>query len=455
MIFRFIIIFILLAQTAWAYTCSDIHYVDTATSGAADCSSASDACLLATALTNVAADECIEMADGTYQGANSMLDPTDGKSGLSGSPIVVYAANDGGVLIDGQDVRRPCFLRGNDYWDIEGINCANSNESTYYLQGSSNVITKRVVAWDATISGNEYVFSNTSSGTYGFSQDNLFEDVAWFGTGRKGFCCGERNTTIRRAWGAFGSSSNTGPKMAISLFYNSIGVLVENSLFTVAENSADNNQFYGSIAMDNMDGEASQDPDVQVLGSIAYQQSGISPTGRTLYISNVDGVDLQDVVTWYAPSYTDKTNFLGNCSGSPTPACGNDPPTITDTTLIGADGGNTIQGDWTQTNVEPGPTVGAVTSIYTNTPGSSGGAAICYQYVDGVLTSTPLWPWPMDDRIKAAILASGGSLTTYFGGSDNGPTDLVESIFGTIPNVCRSDAVSFMPGVTLTGAGFQ
>ena len=28
------------------------------------------------------------------------------------------------------------------------------------------------------------------------------------------------------------------------------------------------------------------------------------------------------------------------------------------------------------------------------------GAHIYYRYVDGKLTSTPLWPWPMNERIK-------------------------------------------------------
>jgi hypothetical protein len=31
--------------------------------------------------------------------------------------------------------------------------------------------------------------------------------------------------------------------------------------------------------------------------------------------------------------------------------------------------------------------------------GADVGAEVLYEYVDGTLTSTPLWPWPMEDRI--------------------------------------------------------
>lgn len=45
--------------------------------------------------------------------------------------------------------------------------------------------------------------------------------------------------------------------------------------------------------------------------------------------------------------------------------------------------------------------------------GADIGAEILYQYVDGKLTNVPLWPWPMEDRIKAE---TGYSVTWESGG---------------------------------------
>ncbi len=28
------------------------------------------------------------------------------------------------------------------------------------------------------------------------------------------------------------------------------------------------------------------------------------------------------------------------------------------------------------------------------------GARLSYRYIDGVITTQPLWPWPMEDQIK-------------------------------------------------------
>jgi hypothetical protein len=42
----------------------------------------------------------------------------------------------------------------------------------------------------------------------------------------------------------------------------------------------------------------------------------------------------------------------------------------------------------------------------TFTPANNIGSNIIYEYVNGVLTSTPLWPWPMEDRIFAELNVS-------------------------------------------------
>jgi hypothetical protein len=64
------------------------------------------------------------------------------------------------------------------------------------------------------------------------------------------------------------------------------------------------------------------------------------------------------------------------------------------------------------------------------------GGKIKYRYVDGSLTGTELWPWPMNDRIAEAMVDSGYNNK---GGLDgNGGTDLTKTVFeldgGTEPS---------------------
>jgi hypothetical protein len=49
----------------------------------------------------------------------------------------------------------------------------------------------------------------------------------------------------------------------------------------------------------------------------------------------------------------------------------------------------------------------------TGEGGANRGAEVLYRYIDGKLTSIPLWPWPMEDRIKAE---TGYSVTWEAGG---------------------------------------
>ena len=77
------------------------------------------------------------------------------------------------------------------------------------------------------------------------------------------------------------------------------------------------------------------------------------------------------------------------------------------------------------------------TSAFVLLPG------ICRQYQDGVLTDTPLWPWPMNQRILDAR-AAGGFLSVDV-------TAQMESILGTIPSQCRTDTVPSDPQPNITG----
>ena len=107
---------------------------------------------------------------------------------------------------------------------------------------------------------------------------------------------------------------------------------------------------------------------------------------------------------------------------------------IKNSTGIGANQSN-IHPDWVQSNVKGGTSVASVygsESLYVND--GTKGATICKRYVDGVLTSAGLWPWPMNQRIIDAMARAGRPAVDV--------TAELEAIFGTIPAACRWDAGS-------------
>ena len=73
---------------------------------------------------------------------------------------------------------------------------------------------------------------------------------------------------------------------------------------------------------------------------------------------------------------------------------------------------------------------------------SSRGANLCYQYQDGNLTSQPLWPWPMNQRIKDALVQSGRASVDI--------TAAVQGMFGTIPAACLAGGSTAPPSPTAT-----
>ena len=57
-------------------------------------------------------------------------------------------------------------------------------------------------------------------------------------------------------------------------------------------------------------------------------------------------------------------------------------------------------------------------------------ARICQRYQDGQLTNQPLWPWPMNQRIKDAMVQSGRAPVDV--------TQTIERMFGPIPTECKT-----------------
>src|SRR5262245_28173334 len=92
------------------------------------------------------------LSDGTYNGANSMINPPPGLNGNNSAPITIQALNDGGVFIDGQLTRVPMHLNNNSFWSFEGFDVGNADANVgnvvTLLNSSNSNSFRRICASD-------------------------------------------------------------------------------------------------------------------------------------------------------------------------------------------------------------------------------------------------------------------------------------------------------------------
>src|SRR5262249_5545682 len=96
---------------------------------------------------------------------------------------------------------------------------------------------------------------------------------------------------------------------------------------------------------------------------------------------------------------------------------------------------STVGAGWSVTEFNEGPSLAERNPYDTETREAS----LCFRYIDGTRTGTPLWPWPMDDRIKAALEVAGSSALAGSAGPGYAAgtvTSEVASRLGPIPAGC-------------------
>lgn len=428
--------FLLCASSAWATT----RYVGESTAGAANCTSHANNCLIATAIAAASAGDTIEGSDGSYTGANSML-TCSGKSGSAGNPITFRALNDGAVFINGQDSRIPVSLTNCDYWIFEGINVGNSSAEVVQVRsGSDHNIFRRMIAWDACSSCNNHVWS------FDNSSNNLVEDFASFGTGRKQFefFGGSDNNVARRGFAEWnGSTSESGPIYAFAIGYDGRNNIGENLIGTRDEGVVPSGGYFGLDAIFTTGDRLTADPCANhnaYYGSIAYVKSAQTYNNGgngMVFAPGYDYGTFKDVVI-YKEGHASAMAILAQPYTQQFPGCDSNASgsnkNFTNISEIGFTVPDSIDtgspNGWTLTNRHTGASVASVyggENLFVNS--GNKGATICYRYVDGVLTANPLWPWPMNQRIIDARATAGRPSVDV--------TATVESIFGTIPAACK------------------
>jgi hypothetical protein len=368
------------------------------------------------------------LLDGLYTGPRSMVKPPENLSGTKDLPITVRALCDGKVTIDGKCFLRPVALNHNDWWIIEGINACNSKSTVVGLSRSNHCIVRRMCGWNAA-DGNTNIFAAH------YGEHNLFEDCAGWGIARKTFSCsqGGNYTTFRRCFGSWEGCHSVGPKMAFTLFYNSHHITAENCIATwdgklMRENHTamgyDGKPFtqwkdgsgkprhysnygvdqpYGCFGMDRIDKGPTKGP--FVYGCIAYRLKSqrVVNTPGLFFMRCRQPHDgwFENCAAFVETGAADVRTFnLANVDSRNLTAIGGLKPEF--------GRGNIFN------SIEAADKEGStVWREMFNRKAPERGAHLYYRYVNGKLTDKPLWPWPMNDRIKEL---TGVDLTaTIFG----------------------------------------
>lgn len=404
-------------------------------------------CSVSTAFAAHAPGDTITVMDGLYQGA-SVFRPLN--SGTATNRSTLRALNKGKVRFDGQGSQSPCDLTDKNYWDIIGINCSGGGpDAVVRVVGSSNNRFYEVVAWDVpNLAANSAVWDLHVSNAGNHSCNNLFEDIAGFGRARKIFlnlsnnCTGSPNR-VRRLWGLWENNTNTAPKITFDGTYDSRGLIVENSIL-LWDQQVSPSQAYGMGAHSGSVDSASRQVSNYWYGNLIYALSGRPFTpGQLLFESGMDDYHFKDLLLIVPPDQPTKMGAsLGACkvwaSGALTSTnCPTTNKTLVNVSIVGG-APSQIHSHYVQTNVRTGATLSSIygtESPYLNS--GNKGATLCNRYIDGVLTSTPLWPWPMNQRILDARVTAGLSAVD--------PTAAVEALLGPIPSACKSGGVPPAP----------
>jgi hypothetical protein len=383
-------------------------------------------------LGKLTAGDTLYLRNGTY---NQSL--TVGKSGISNAYITIKAQNDGQATIDGENVRAACRIDGKSYINVEGLICKNAywsgeRRASIYIEDSNHINVKRVSGYGGTSSG--------SGGGFGisFSSYVLLEDCATRSYARVLYNFNEcDHITLRRCWGRYMGYTADTPRTVIQP-YGSDDSIVENCI-GVREGGTDiegihvwahtynptcnRNRIYGNVMYN--------------LNNSAYYINSASHIIHDNIFRNNVAINAEKGFWARADDNLTAENFT--IVGS------------TDSGLIVDSGGTTLNIDVKNSSIAHNTEYGlkrsdstlkqSYNNLYDNDAGNySGtskdtgetfdnpnyktatygkgaylmvpsalkgqgeggadiGAEVLYRYVDGKLSNTPLWPWPMEARI--------------------------------------------------------
>ena len=429
-----------------AQTCT--HYA--APNGSGNACTTGSPCSLSQLLTTPSpAGKVFCLKPGVY---NQGIALPSGYNGTSGSRAMLKAETEGTVLIN-----RPTgttFDTLANWWIVEGINFQGASNNGFTARGTDNVFRK-VIIWNNTQSPEPLA---TIVSFAGFR--NVIEDCAVFGNGRYTMNFGsgstaDTNNVIRRCWSQGEGTLTSGRQVGLIVGYDGqSNVRVENFLSTYNRRPYN----FGSNAEPSTHISATHDS--VLYGVINYFKAGTNYPAQGLFASFRGGDFRADIGQF---PFT-QTNTLRDMISVSAPGT---TPTKRAFDLLAADGtgnqafnligintsvGTCESGGWAgcSTQIRHFSTLAVAQSalggsVWTASPGN------CKRVVDGVLTTAPLWPWPMNQRIKDAIIQSN----TYLEAEGRVARPVVdvtadlEALLGPIPTSCKTTGGNTPPGIVI------
>jgi hypothetical protein len=382
------------------------------------------------------------LLDGVYR---QTLNPNV-RNGLPGSPITIRAKNDGKAVIDGEYIRLPVKLGDTwpgpigDYFVIQGIVAKNSSGMVYFILGDHNIL-RRVSGYNANTDTNSHVFAISRKGDY-----NLIEDCIAAGTGRKMVLVHESQyNTVRRCFAAWRQWDG---REWHDCWPWGDGIEIYNANLNTIENSiaySRNPTWQISLLAQGSDSHSNGN---KILGTMAIR-SGMKEDGTPMdwgttrpeptdytcirnfdsWPGQRDGFNVyegdaeikdnlwQDIFAWGAAglgisweaaqgtypttgnNHVNRATFLNNGLDNPCAAW----PCVfgglyTDAIQADLDHFSSITNSKIENIFISWPTYPNGPRNLTSMDGE--GARLTHRYINGVLTDQPLWPWPMEKRIR-------------------------------------------------------
>lgn len=389
---------------------------------------------VAYALTNAAAEEHIVLLDGEYTEALRVT--VDGRT--------VRAQNDGRAIFDGGAATVPCRVNANDV-TVEGIHCRNGSTAAFDVLMSSNVIVRRVTAHTSQSARIFHI---------GNSSDVLLEDAGSWGSASQNYLVNtSARVTVRRCWARWDASTdmdNAGLVLADDVFDARVEncVLTSTQPFTAgvqtvgislysSNQRVDRSQFVGNVVRGFPNWAAVVSTEVSRIEGTRFVDTVLMRSAGGLYqrsdanfgVERLTAVEIASAGGFVIDAHsTEPKNGDFEIAGYVRDSVlarssqGFDvfPEyltsfTHTNNTLFDVGAPYTgVSADPSETIVDPGfdrDRYGDGAYLIRGPQGT--GANVLYQVENGVVTDTPLWPWPLEDRILAE---SGTSVTWESGG---------------------------------------
>lgn len=414
----------------------------------------------------VISGDTIVVADGTYSDAS----PPPGKSGLLAHPITVRAENPGGAKLD------LLAFRGNSNLAFVGFRIAGEQQAVGIVSDGpgkpSHHLTFQQIGFSCAPDAlNNGACFSLSDGTHHV----LLEDSWGWGGGRYTVMCyggpgGNPanttcdNNTFRRLVLRMGpaKSSSGNPQAAITLYYASGNLLenvvaidglaasdTSNSAFYITAHApppgSSRNRYFGVVALNNqgvglwLDCQRAVCSDLEVRDSVFWASSthavaiaggtctGVVIDHATLGASGGQGSGYLNYRCDGATLTNSAMQRNGGFGARQSPKGEGSTPIAHHNGYFGNRGGARTNLERGAGDLESDPRLLHITRIEASSPykkaGTPGdiGANVVNRYQNGQPTSTPLWPWPFEDRLRAEMCAdvtrgfcgSGKTLTRY------------------------------------------